>query len=339
MLSLNKNWNSLIKPSKLVCEQYADNPNIGIIVAEPLEKGFGITVGNALRRVLLSSLQGESITAIKIPGVVHEFSSIPGVKEDLVDVVLSLKAVVVRMHVAEKKTLRLSATGPCVVTAGMIETGHDVEVLTPNAVICTLAKGMNLDIELICETGKGYVPAATLHDRDLPIGVIPIDALFSPVKKVAYKVENTRVGQATDYDKLVLTVETNGTISPEMAVALAARIIQDQTQPFVTFEDEEDIKQDKVEELPFNPVLLKKVDELELSVRSHNCLKNDNIVYIGDLVIKTEVEMLKTQNFGRKSLNEIKEILAKFGLKFGMDVPEWPPENLAELAKKFEDPY
>lgn len=339
MLSLNKNWNTLMKPSKLVYEASSDNPNIGKVIAEPLERGFGVTIGNALRRVLLSSLRGDAITAIKIPGMVHEFSSIPGVKEDLVDVVLNLKAVVIKRQASEKKTLRLRATGPCVVTASMIECGHDAEVLTPDAVICTLAKGASLEMELMCETGKGYVPASSLYEKELPIGVIPIDALFSPVKKVAYKVENTRVGQVTDYDKLIMDVETNGTVSPEMAVALASRILQDQFQLFVTFEDEEDIKQDKVEELPFNPVLLKKVDELELSVRSQNCLKNDNIVYIGDLVIKTESEMLKTQNFGRKSLNEIKEILSSFGLKFGMDVPGWPPENLAELAKKYEDPY
>lgn len=339
MSLLNKNWSSLIKPSKLVYEVSSDNPNVGVIIAEPLERGFGNTIGNALRRVLLSSLQGDAIVALKVSGVLHEFSSIPGVKEDLVDVVLNLKSIGVKLHSIERKTMKLQAVGPTVVTAGMIESSHDAEILSPEVVICTLAKGATLDMELICESGKGYVPASTLHDKEYPIGVIPIDALYSPVKKVAYKVEHTRVGQATDYDKLLMTVETNGAVTPDMAVALAARILQDQFQLFVTFEDEADEKQEKQEELPFSPVLLKKVDELELSVRSQNCLKNDNIVYIGDLVIKTEAEMLKTQNFGRKSLNEIKDILNSFGLKFGMEVKGWPPENLAELSKKYEDPY
>jgi DNA-directed RNA polymerase subunit alpha len=337
MSSLNKNWNSLIKPSKLAC--ITVETNVAQIVAEPLERGFGLTLGNALRRILLSSLQGAAITSIKIPGVVHEFSAIPGVKEDLVDVVLNLKGIAIKMNSAERKTLRLKAVGPCTITAGMIETNNDVEILTPNLVICTLAKGATLEFELICESGKGYVPAASSREKDLPIGVILIDALFSPVKKVAYKIENTRVGQVTDYDKLIMTIETDGTISPEMAIALAARILQDQLQLFITFEEETEDKQDKLEELPFSPVLLKKVDELELSVRSANCLKNDNIVYIGDLVRRTEAEMLRTQNFGRKSLNEIKEILLGFGLKFGTEVSGWPPENLEEMAKRYEEPY
>jgi len=339
MLSLNKNWSSLIKPAKLVFADERGNINIAKIAAEPLERGFGLTLGNALRRILLSSLQGAAITSVKILGVVHEFAAIPGVKEDIVDVVLNLKSVVVRMHVSEKKTLRLNVTGPCEVTAGMIEPNHDVDILNPEHDICTLAKGASLEMELVVETGKGYVPAYAARDQELPIGVIPIDALFSPVTQVAYKVEHTRVGQVTDYDKLIMTVETDGSITPEMAVALSARILQDQLQLFITFDDAEDEVEEKLEELPFNPVLLKKVDELELSVRSQNCLKNDNIVYIGDLVSKTESEMLKTPNFGRKSLNEIKEILSSFGLKFGMDVAGWPPENLEVLSKKYEDPY
>lgn len=338
-MSLNKNWSSLIKPSKLVVNKDGGDINISKIVIEPLENGFGLTIGNALRRILLSSLQGSAITSVKIPGVVHEFSAIPGVKEDVVDVILNLKSVVVKMHVADKKTLRLSAVGPCEVTAGMIESNHDVEILNPDYVICTLARGSTLEMELVVETGKGYVPAQHSKEKEIPIGVILMDALFSPVKSVAYKVENTRVGQVTDYDKLILTVETDGSITPEMAVALAARIMQDQLQLFITFDEVEEEKEEQIEELPFNPVLLKKVDELELSVRSQNCLKNDNIVYIGDLVSKTEGEMLKTPNFGRKSLNEIKEILSSFNLKFGMDIDGWPPENLENLAKKYEDPY
>lgn len=338
-MSLNKNWSSLIKPSKLVVAKEGSESNIAKIIVDPLERGFALTIGNALRRVLLSSLQGAAITSVKIPGVVHEFSAISGVKEDVVDVILNLKSVIVKMHVSDKKTLRLHATGPCEVTAGMIESNHDVEILNPDHVLCTLAKGASLEMELVVETGKGYVPAQHAQDKETPIGVILMDALFSPVQSVAYKVENTRVGQVTDYDKLIMTVETNGSITPEMAVALAARIIQDQLQLFISFDEVEEEKQEMVEELPFNPVLLKKVDELELSVRSQNCLKNDNIIYIGDLVSKTEAEMLKTPNFGRKSLNEIKEILSSFGLKFGMDVDGWPPENLEILSKKYEDPY
>jgi len=339
MLSLNKNWNSLIKPNKLSINIDEKNSNLAKIIVEPLERGYGNTLGNALRRVLLSSLQGAAITAIRIPGVEHEFSSIPGVKEDVTDIILNLKGVITKMHSADSKIVRLSATGPCVVTAGMIQTSSDVEILNKDHVICSLAKGSTLDMELTCSIGKGYVPAMSTRDSNQPIGVINIDGLYSPVLKVAYKVENARVGQVTDYDKLIMTVETNGVISPDLAIALSARILQDQLQPFITFEEVEDENEEILEELPFNPILLKKVDELELSVRSQNCLKNDNIVYIGDLVIKTEAEMLKTPNFGRKSLNEIKEILHSYNLKFGMDIPEWPPENLAELAKKHEDPY
>ena len=339
MSLINKNWNALIKPSKLVSEISPETPNKGKFVIEPLERGFGLTIGNALRRVLLSSLQGAAITSMKVSGLEHEFSTIEGVKEDAIDIILNLKSVVVKMHTTEKKTVQLKAEGPCVVTAEMISTGHDVEVLNPDAVICTLAEGASIDMQLTCEMGKGYVAAVSAREHNLPIGVIPIDAVYSPVKTVSYKVENTRVGQMTDYDKLLLEVETDGSVAPDMAVAFAARILQDQLQLFISFEDEPEEVESEVEELPFNPVLLKKVDEIELSVRSQNCLKNDNIVYIGDLVIKTEAEMLRTPNFGRKSLNEIKEILSSFNLKFGMDVSDWPPENVEDLAKKYEDPY
>lgn len=339
MLSLNKNWNSLIKPSKIVYENSLPGSDAVKMIIEPLERGFGLTVGNAMRRVLLSTIQGSAITSIRIPGVVHEFSAVPGVKEDLVDVILNLKSVVIKMHTLDKRVVRLNVTGPCVVTAGMITATHDVEILTPDHVICTLAKDVHLEMELGCETGRGYVPAITNEDANLPIGLIPIDALFSPVKKVTYKVENTRVGQVTDYDKLIMTVETDGSIPPDMAIALAARILQDQLQLFITFEEQEEEKEEQLEELSFNPAMLKKVAELELSVRSQNCLQNANIIYIGDLVIKTEAEMLKTPNFGRKSLNEIKDILVGFGLKFGMDVVGWPPENIQELSKRHEDPY
>lgn len=338
MSLLNKNWKSLIKPSKIVYDGVHNESNIANIVIEPLERGYGLTLGNALRRVLLSSLQGSAITAIKILGVDHEFSAKSGVKEDIVNIILNIKKITVKMHTTEKKIARINIKGPCVVTAGMIKTGSDVEIMNPDQHICTLSKDSSLEADLYCEVGKGYVPAGS-NNQDYPIGVIAIDALYSPIKKVSYKVEDTRVGQATDYDKLTMNVETDSSITPEMAIALAARIMQDQLQLFVTFEEEEEEKQETKEELKYNPILLKKVDELELSVRSRNCLQNDNIVYIGDLVNTTEAEMLRTQNFGRKSLNEIKDVLSKFNLKFGMEVTGWPPENIEELAKKHEDPY
>ena len=337
MVQLSKNWNELIKPSKLMVD--SSNLNSAEILVEPLEPGLGLTLGNALRRVLLSSLQGAAITSIKIEGVVHEFSSIPGVKEDVTDIVLNFKTVVIHMESSERKKISLNAVGPCVVTAGMIETGHDVTILNPDLVICTLEKGSSLNIEITCQIGKGYIPANQIRKQDDPIGLIPIDALFSPIRKAFYKVENTRVGQITDYDKLIVTVETNGVVTPELAVGLAARILQDQLQLFIAFEEIIEDKASEAEELKFDPNLLRKVDELELSVRSQNCLKNDNIVYIGDLVIKTEGEMLKTPNFGRKSLNEIKEVLSTMDLAFGMTISEWPPEKIEELAKKYENPY
>lgn len=337
---LNKNWKDLIKPGKLDVKTKMGDHRRATVVAEPLERGFGITLGVALRRILLSSLQGASVTAIKIDGVLHEFSAIPGVREDVVNVILNIKDLKLKAHTAEKKRMYLRANEAGEVTAGMIETDSDVEIINKDLVICTLDKGASINMELTVEVGKGYVPAAQNRPADAPIGLIPVDALYSPVERVAYKVENARVGNRTDYDKLILDVETDGSISPEDAVALAARILQDQLQLFINFEDLPEAKErSPEEELQFSPYLLKKVDELELSVRSANCLKNDNIVYIGDLVQKTESEMLKTPNFGRKSLNEIKEVLANMGLRFGMEVTNWPPENIEELARKFEDPY
>ena len=337
---LQKNWKELIKPEKLDVEPGDDPKREATIVAEPLERGFGLTLGNALRRVLLSSLQGAAVTSIKIDGVLHEFSSVAGVREDVTDIVLNIKAVAVRMHGEGPKRIYLKANGPGEVTAGQIETGHDIEIMNPEHVICTLDDGAKLSMEMTVETGKGYVPGATNRAADAPIGLIPVDALFSPVRKVAYKVENTRVGQVTDYDKLSMRIETNGAVTPEDAVALAARILQDQLQLFINFEEPQaHAVEEQRGDLPFNKNLLLKVDELELSVRSANCLKNDNIIYIGDLVQKTEAEMLRTPNFGRKSLNEIKEVLSQMGLHLGMQIPNWPPENIEELAKKLEEPY
>ena len=337
---LQKNWTDLIKPNKLDIQPGEDAKRFARVVAEPLERGFGLTLGNALRRVLLSSLQGAAVTSIQVDGVLHEFSSISGVREDLTDVVLNIKSIALRMFGDGPKRMRLRAEGPGEVTGGQIETGHDIEVMNPDLVICTLDDGARIDMELTVETGKGYIPGTQNRPEDAPIGLIPIDAMFSPVRKVAYKVENTRVGQVTDYDKLTMEIETNAAISPEDSVALAARILQDQLQLFINFE-EPTIREyeEKPSEPPFNRNLLRKVDELELSVRSANCLKNDNIVYIGDLVQKSEAEMLRTPNFGRKSLNEIKEVLSTMGLHLGMEIPNWPPENIEDLAKKLEEPY
>ena len=337
---IQKNWQELIKPSKLEVVQSSVPERRATIVAEPLERGFGLTLGNALRRVLLSSLQGAAVTAVQIEGVLHEFSSISGVHEDVTDIVLNLKSMGLRMHSEHPRRITLEATGPGEVTASMIDTGHDIEIMDPDLVICTLDDGAKISMELTVENGKGYVPAGQNRPEDSPIGLIPIDAVFSPVRKVAYKVDNTRVGQVTDYDKLSLDVTTNGTVSPEDSVALAARILQDQLQLFINFEEPQIASAEEArEELPFNKNLLRKVDELELSVRSANCLKNDNIIYIGDLVLKSEAEMLRTPNFGRKSLNEIKEVLSQMGLHLGMEIQNWPPENIEELAKKLEEPY
>jgi DNA-directed RNA polymerase subunit alpha len=337
---IQKNWQELIKPSKLHVEPGHNPRREATVVAEPLERGFGMTLGNGLRRILLSSLQGAAVTAIQIDGVLHEFSSIPGVREDVTDIVLNIKSLGIRMHSEGPKRMALKANGPCEVTAGMIQAGHDIEIMDPELVICTLDKGASLNMELTVSTGKGYVPAAQNRQEDSPIGLIPVDAIFSPVRKVAYKVENTRVGQVTDYDKLSMKIETNGAVTPEDAVALAARILQDQLQLFINFDEPTAMSAaDREDELPFNKNLLRKVDELELSVRSANCLKNDNIIYIGDLVQKTEAEMLRTPNFGRKSLNEIKEVLSQMGLHLGMEIAGWPPENIEDLAKKLDEPY
>jgi len=337
---MHKNWQELIKPSKLNTQAGTDPRRIGSIIAEPLERGYGLTLGNALRRVLLSSLQGAAVIAIQIDGVLHEFSSIPGVREDVTDVVLNIKSLALRMHGEGTRRMRLRADQAGEVRAGMIETGSDIEVMNPDLVICTLDRDAKLNMELTVQTGKGYRPASQNRPEDTPIGMIPIDSIFSPVRKVSYKVDNTRVGQITDYDKLTMQVETTGAITPEDAVAYAARILQDQLQIFVNFHEPAAREGAAAhEDLPFNRNLLRKVDELELSVRSANCLKNDNIIYIGDLVQKSEGEMLRTPNFGRKSLNEIKEVLATMGLHLGMQVPGWPPENIEDLAKKLDEPF
>lgn len=357
MMAINaKNWQELKKPVALDKKVGGDTKRKATFVAEPLERGFGLTLGNALRRVLLSSLQGAAVTSIKIENVLHEFSSLAGVREDVTDIVLNVKQIALRMQGEGSKRLQLSATGPAEVTAGDIVTSGDIEVLNPDLVICHLDEGATLNMELTAQSGKGYVPAAANRPADAPIGVIPVDALYSPVRQVAYKVENTRVGQELDYDKLTLTIETDGTVTPDDAIAYSARILQDQLQLFVHFDEGMAVSAPSQSSAAMAPIgggvaepeansnqlnrfLLKKVDELELSVRSANCLKNDNIIYIGDLVQKTEAEMLRTPNFGRKSLNEIKEVLASMGLRLGMEIPGWPPENIEEMAKKLEQEF
>jgi DNA-directed RNA polymerase subunit alpha len=338
---LQKNWQDLIKPTKLEIVSGRAKNKVATLVAEPLERGFGMTLGNALRRVLLSSLQGAAITTVHIDGVLHEFSSIPGVREDVTNIVLNIKEIALRVHSEGVKRMVVKKEGPGQVKASDIEASSDVEILNPEHVICTLDQGASIRMEFTAAMGKGYVPAERNRPDDAPIGLIPVDSLYSPVKKVSYKVENTREGQILDYDKLTMTVETDGSVTAEDSVALAARILQDQLAVFINFEEPKKAIEDtaKHPELAFNAALLKKVDELELSVRSANCLKNDNIVYIGDLIQKTEAEMLRTPNFGRKSLNEIKEVLASMGLHLGMEVPNWPPDNIEDLAKRFEDQY
>ena len=337
---LQKNWMELIKPSKMDVNVQENDGRTGRLIAEPLERGFGLTLGNAIRRVLLSSLQGAAITSVKIKGVVHEFSTIPGVKEDLTDILLNLKAIAVKVHSPGLKKMYIKANGSGEIRAGNFETDSETEIMNKDQLIMTLDANADVEIEANIETGKGYVSAEVAQDENKIIGEIKLDAMFSPVIKATYKIENSRVGQVTDYDKLIFDVETNGVISPDDAIALSARILQDQLQAFINFDEPEIEKdQDSAEKLSFNSNLLKKVEELELSVRSANCLKNDNIIYIGDLVQKTESEMLRTPNFGRKSLNEIKEVLTQMELVLGMSVLDWPPENIDELAKKYEDPF
>ncbi len=337
---IQKNWQALIKPYKLNLDHSEDPNYVATITADPLEPGFGMTLGSALRRVLLSSLQGSAITSVQIEGVLHEFSTLPGINEDVTDIILNLKGIITKLHKSGPVRVRLQVEGPSVVTAGNIETPADLEILNKDHYICTLGAGAKLSMELTINTGKGYIPAESNKKADSPIGLIPVDALYSPVRRVSYKVENTRVGQQTNYDKLIMRVETDGSVRPEDAVALAARILQDQLQKFINFEEPKEAYAEKEESLlPFNRALLRKVDELELSVRSANCLKNDNIIYIGDLVQKSEAEMLRTPNFGRKSLNEIKEVLTQMGLSLGMEVPGWPPENIEDLIKKLDEPF
>ena len=326
-----RNWRELIRPKRLEVDAASATDRYGKFVAEPLERGFGTTLGNALRRVLLSSLQGAAICQVRFDGVPHEFSTIPGVKEDVTDIILNLKEVRLRAHTDKPKRVRLRKTGPGEARAGDMEVGTTLDVLNPDHLIATLSEGATLDAEMVVRVGKGYVTADRLKDEDMPIGWIALDAVFSPVEKVNFRVEQARVGQRTDYDKLVLEVWTDGSVSPRDAIAYAAKILKDQVQAFINFDEGEEAAEAveaTAEGYTYNPNLDRKVSELELSVRAANCLKAANIRYIGELVQKTDAEMLKTKNFGRKSLNEIKDVLASMNLHLGMELPGWsPPEE------------
>jgi DNA-directed RNA polymerase subunit alpha len=337
-IPMYRNWQTLIKPKAIEAEPETLSPTYGRFHVEPLERGFGITIGNSLRRILLSSLQGAGITAVRIKGVLHEFSTLPGVREDVTDIILNIKEILVKLHSEGPEILTLKANKPGVVKAQDIQGNANVQILNPNHTIATLSKDGDLEIEMVVKQGRGYVPAERNREEEQPIGTIPLDALFSPIRKVNYMVTYSRVGQMTDYDRLTLEIWTNGGLAPADAIGYAAKIMKDQLSVFINFDEGDAVpKVPAVEEISnLNENLFKSVDELELSVRSANCLKNAEIRYIGDLVQKTEAEMLKTKNFGRKSLNEIKEILAEMGLGLGMKLENWPPPELQNPGKEAE---
>lgn len=326
-----KNWRDLIKPKQLQVEKDSLSDTYGKFYAEPFERGFGTTLGNSLRRILLSSLQGAAITSVRIKGVLHEFSTIQGVTEDVTDIILNLKGVRLKLHSAEQAVIHIKHKGVGVITAGSMLVGHNVEVMNPEHYIATCGKDANLEVELIVKMGKGYVSADRNRDEKAPVGTIPIDAIYTPIKKVNFSVTNARVGQMTDYDKLNLEIWTDGSARPEDAVAYAAKILKEQLTIFINFDEEAEPQTDEEffeDTDKINENLYRTVEELELSVRSANCLKNAGIKLIGELVTKTESEMLKTQNFGRKSLNEIKDILTDMSLTFGMKIDGFPDVEL-----------
>jgi len=334
---MRRNWTELIRPRRMEVEESTHTPFYGKFVCEPLERGFGITLGNALRRVLLSSLQGAAITQVRIDGVLHEFSTIPGVKEDVTDIVLNLKQVRLKLHTEAPRELRLEAEGEGEVRAGDIITDDTVKVVTPEQLLATLSKEGRLSMTMRAEWGKGYVPAELNKGEDDPIGTLALDSIFSPIQKVSYKITNARVGRRTDYDRLTMEIWTNGVVYPEDALAQAAKILREQFLVFLNFEEELktiEIDRTSAEPTEINENLFRSVSELELSVRSANCLKNADIKYIGELVQRTEGEMLKTKNFGRKSLNEIKEILVDMGLHLGMVIPNFPSREQLDKVRK-----
>jgi DNA-directed RNA polymerase subunit alpha len=331
---MHRNWRDLIRPKHLLVDRETLGARYGKFFAEPLERGFGITLGNALRRVLLSSLQGAAICAVRIDGALHEFTAIPDVTEDVTDIILALKDVLVKTHANEPRVLKIDVEAPekeeLKVTAADLAGDDAVAVLNSDHHICTVAPGGRLAMEVMVRRGRGYVSADKNKAPNMAVGWIPIDSLFSPIRKVTYAVTNARVGQVTDYDKLTLECWTDGSVAPDDAVALAAKILKEQLTVFINFEEEEEfeVPEEAPAEDAVNENLLRSVDELDLSVRAENCLQAANIKYIGDLVLKTEAEMLKTKNFGRKSLKEIKELLSEMGLTLGMKLDHWPPREL-----------
>lgn len=328
---MHRNWKDLIKP--LPIDTAKVEPTYGRFVVKPLEKGYGVTLGNSLRRVLLSSLTGSAVVAVRFEGVDHEFSYINGVSEDITDIILNIKQVNIRYLGDTNTVISLRAQGPKVVTARDIETKGDVEILNPDQVICTLNEEASINFEMIVQYGRGYVAADSSSKETLPVGFLPIDAIFAPVRRVAYSVADARVGQDTDYDKLVLEIWTNGAVRPDDAIAYSAKILKEQLTSFINFDESEDLEiaEPVEEEAPkLNEHLFKTVDALELSVRAANCLENANIKYIGELVTRTEADMLKTKNFGRKSLNEIKDILLEMGLSLGMVIEGFDPSKLRD---------
>lgn len=338
-----KNWRDLIKPKKVQFETESLTKYYGKFFAEPFERGFGTTLGNSLRRIILSSLQGAAITSVKIKGVLHEFSAVPGVTEDVTDIILNLKGVRLKVHGNESRIVRIILKGEGIVTAGSILADANVEILNPDHHIATCSKDANLEIEMTVRVGRGYVPADRNRDEKAPVGTIPIDAIFSPIQKVNFNVTHARVGQITDYDKLTLEIWTDGSVQPDDALAYSAKILKEQLSIFINFDEESETfaeleSEEEIEKV--NENLYRTVEELELSVRSANCLKNAGIKLIGELVSRSESEMLKTQNFGRKSLNEIKDILGEMGLTLGMKLDNFPdPQLMSRLRgdKKEED--
>ncbi|MEK2646358.1 DNA-directed RNA polymerase subunit alpha [Bdellovibrio sp. BCCA] len=321
-----KFWREMIKPKGFEVDRDTLREDYAKFIIRPLERGFGVTLGNSLRRILLSSMMGSAITAVKFEGVLHEFTTIPDVLEDVTDIILNLKEVRFKQYTSDSVTLKISKKGPGKVTAADIQTSDKIEVLNPDHHLATLGANANFNAEIIVSFGRGYVPVEN-RETDLPVGFIGVDALYSPIRKVNYNVSNARVGQRTDYDALTLEVWTDGSLKPEEAVALSSKIMKEQLQIFLTFDETMEPAEEAREmgSPSLNENLFRSVDDLELSVRSANCLKNANIRYIGELVVRSEAEMLKTKNFGRKSLNEIKEILGEMGLSLGMKIEGWPP--------------
>jgi DNA-directed RNA polymerase subunit alpha len=335
MSTMYRHWTDLIKPKQLEIDEKSLTPTYGKFYAEPFERGFGQTIGNSLRRILLSSLMGASIVAVRIKGILHEFSTIPGVTEDVTDIILNLKEVRLRLNDGEQQTLKIDAKGPAMIQAKDIIAPPSVEILNPEQKIATLSRDAKLELEMVTKLGRGYVPAEKNKEEGAPVDTIFIDAVFSPIHKVNFMVTNARVGQRTDYDRLAFEVYTDGSVKPEDAMAYAAKILQDQVGIFVNFQDEpRQEKRDDGPTIPLNDNLFRSVDELEFSVRSQNCLQNADIKYIGELVQKTEQEMLKTKNFGHKSLNEIKEILREMGLELGMKIDHFPTREEIESRKR-----